>query len=157
VLEWISGLADLDLRLRGARPPALLHGVRDLVREQVHPERIVRLVAAGTEVDVLPRRERLRPQIARRIGRSPARVHADTPQIDAKALLEASARAIWQRTAARARNRFEGRRRVTGRAGRGTTGDARRARRLAGGSARRFGFARRAGAVVVSSHAEPAP
>lgn len=75
----------LHLYLRAGR--LLLLRVRDLVREQVHAERIVGALA-GAHVDVVADRERLRAHRARRLRRLRPRVHAHVRQIGEQHVLE---------------------------------------------------------------------
>ena len=77
----------------------LLHGVRDLVRDQVQPERIVRRVRARGEVDVVADRVRARVERVGRVRGRVVGVHAHARQVGVERAAQPHRDRVGQRRA----------------------------------------------------------
>ena len=131
--------AELVVVVRGwglIRGALLLHGVRDLVRDELLSGGRLRVVLAGAEVDRLADGERARVERLGGLGRLAAGVDLDAGEIGVEAALEAPAQLGRQRGAAPAtpRHLIGHARALAGRERRATDGVAIDARAAAGGA-----------------------
>lgn len=102
-LGGVAGLAHGELGLGAGAAAALLHRVRHLVGEQVGAVRLVGLVLASAEVNVLTSRKRARAEPSRHLFRRSAGMDADRREVGSQAALERRLLGSGQGRAARGR------------------------------------------------------